>query len=187
MKFIKIILLALFANFLVGNLKLSELDSLRALTISDSTSIISSGNNLCNEFFEKNKNLNTNPKKFKNFFLCKFSEKRNRFYIYMLGVERDYTFSLKENCLQIIQNWPWISDHMDEKYSYQEKEYLSGFFIENIFNKKVLKVSDNVFIDEQILNNELNKLIIANRNNFSEDNDKNNDFLQKFYQKFKKV
>ena len=46
----------------------------------------------------------------------------------MLSVERDYAFSLKENCLQIIQNWPWIADHMDEKFSYQEKEYLSGFF-----------------------------------------------------------
>ena len=178
MIFIRLIFFVVFSNFLVGNLKLSELDSLRALTVSNSTSIISSGSDLCNKFFEENKNLNTNPKKFKNFFLCKFSEKRNRFYIYMLSVERDYAFSLKENCLQIIQNWPWIADHMDEKYSYQEKDYLSGFFIENLFNNEVLKVSDNVFIDEQILNNELNRLIIANRNNFSEDNDKNNDFLQ---------
>ena len=60
----------------------------------------------------------------------------------------------------------------------KKKEYLGGFFIENIFNNEVLQVSDNVFIDEQILNNEINKLIIANRDNFSEDNDKNNDFLQ---------
>ena len=83
MKIIKIIFFVLFSNFIFGNLKLSELDSLRALTISDSISIISSGSNLCNKFFEENKNLNTNPKKFKNFFLCKFSEKRNRFYIYI--------------------------------------------------------------------------------------------------------
>ena len=51
MKFIKFIFFVLFSNFIFGNLKLSELDSLRALTISDSTSIISSGSNLCNKFF----------------------------------------------------------------------------------------------------------------------------------------
>ena len=61
MMFLRFIFFVIFSNFLVGNLKLSELDSLRALTISDSSSIISSGNDICNKFFEENKNLNTNP------------------------------------------------------------------------------------------------------------------------------
>ena len=187
MKVCRLIIFFVFSNFILGNLNLSELDSLRSLTSNDSSSIISSGTKICNEFFEKNKNLNTNTKRFKNFFLCKFSEKRNRFYVYMLGVERDYSFSLRENCLQIIQSWSWISDHMDEKYSYQNKEYLKGFYIENIFNNEVLKVSNNIFVDEQILNNEIDKLIIINRKNFSEDNEKNNYFLQQEINKLNRV
>jgi hypothetical protein len=90
---------------------------------------IDKGTNYCNKFFqEKMNSLKTEDTKFENFFICKFSKKRKRFYIYMLSEERDQKKSLKINCMDILNDSPWISDHMNPKFDYQNKKYLEGFF-----------------------------------------------------------
>ena len=89
--------------------------------------------------------LKTEDTKFKNFFICKFSKKRKRFYIYMLSEERDQKKSLKINCMDILNDSPWISDHMNPKFDYQNKKYLEGFFSTQEKNKIQFKEKlDNI-------------------------------------------
>ena len=175
----RFLIFLVFSNLCLSNLNLNEIDIIKKISSSNELSIIKSGVDFCNNFFQKNKNLNLDQKKFKNFFICKFSEKRNRLYIYMLAVDKDYSLSLKDNCKNIIQKWSWISDHMDERLNYQKKEFLEGFFVDNLFNNQVMRFTKNVYLDEQLLINEINKVIIENRNNFSYNNEQNNIFLQK--------
>ena len=107
---------------------------------------IDKGTNYCNKFFqEKMNSLKTEDTKFENFFICKFSKKRNRFYIYMLSEERDQKKSLKINCMDILNDSPWISDHMNPKFDYQNKKYLEGFFNTQEKNKIQFKEKlDNI-------------------------------------------
>ena len=81
------IILFLFIPIVVGDITLEELDYFRVLSDPDSASIIESGTDQCNKFFDKD-NLSADYRGYKNFFLCKFSKKRNRFYVYMLAVEK---------------------------------------------------------------------------------------------------
>ena len=169
----------LISNFLNSEIKLYELDEFRSISNPSSQSIIKNGTSFCNDFFENNKKLVfTENKRFKNFFLCKFSEKRNRFYIYMLSQAKDKNLSIKESCINIINNWPWISDHMDKDFNFQAKDYLKGFFIENIYNDRVLNFSNNLEKDSLLINNEIDNLIIEKRKSFTKDNLKNNELIQ---------
>ena len=183
----RLIFLLTLSNLSYGNLKLNDIDNLRLLTAPDSLSIIKTGTDFCNDFFQKNKNLDIQQNKFKNFFICKFSTKRNRFYIYMLAVDKDYSLTLKENCINIIRKWPWILDHIDERYNVQKKEYLDGFYIDNVFNDEILSFTKNIALDEQRLNNQISKLILQNRENFSNDNSKNNLFVEEQINKLNRV
>lgn len=107
---------------------------------------IDEGTNYCNKFFQERMNsLKTEDTKFKNFFICKYSKKRKRFYVYMLSEERDQKKSLKINCMDILNDSPWISDHMNPKFDYQNKKYLEGFFNTQEKNKIQFKEKlDNI-------------------------------------------
>ncbi len=184
-----LILLFLYSSYSFLNISLEDLDYLRSLGNENSQSIILNGTKSCNNYFDKNKFTN-NPSKYENFFLCKFSKKRNRFYIYMLGEENRQGIPLKKFCRETIEKRPEIIDHLDKKFIFQKKEYLSGFYIENFFNNKVLNFVNNIKKDELTINNEINEFIIENRFNFSQDNTLNNKLItqqkeeiQKIYQK----
>ena len=93
---------------------------------------IDKGTNHCNKFFQERMNsLKTEDTKFKNFFICKFSKKRKRFYIYMLSEERDqkksgsfldafwarsslneHVWGLKLGSFKVLVNFDMPSTHM---------------------------------------------------------------------------
>ena len=123
----KFLLVLLFSSPLILQVSLEELDYIRSLS-KNNNSIIENGSKSCNKYFENNKYL-SGTKEYQNFYLCKFSKKRNRFYIYMLAVEKKNNLSLKEFCKNILKSRPEISDHMDQNLLFQKKDYLSGFFI----------------------------------------------------------
>jgi hypothetical protein len=76
---------------------------------------------------------------------------------------------------------------MDKNLNYQIKDYLKGFYIENIFNNKIINFSNNLKNDTRLINNEINNLILKNRDTFTADNKNNNIFLEKEINKLKKV
>ena len=89
----KFLYLVLFSSQIFLYITFEELDYIRSFS-QDSNSIIQNGTKACNSYFEKNK-YSSGSRKFQNFYLCKFSKKRNRFYIYMLVVEKKDKLSLK--------------------------------------------------------------------------------------------
>ena len=95
----------------------------------------------------------------------------------MLAVDKKSSSPLKEFCKEIIESWPELSDHMEIKFINNEREYLKGFFVDNLFNNKVLNFSKNLKRDELTINNEINNFILENRFNFSEDNLANNNMI----------
>lgn len=160
-------------------ISLSDLDKFRSFAKPEEKSIIETGIDFCNKFFDDNKKIViSNNKNFKNFFTCKFSKKRNRLYIYMLSQMKEKDETVKETCKNIITSWPWILDHMDINLNYQTKDYLKGFYIENIFNNKIINFTNNLQNDTRLINNEINNLILENRDTFTTDNRKNNNFLE---------
>ena len=181
----KFLLAVLFSSQLFLQITLEELDHFRSLS-KDNNSIIQNGTKSCNNYFEKNK-YSIDSKKYENFYLCKFSKKRNRFYIYMLAVENKTNLTLKEFCTELLSSRPEVSDHMDKKLFYQKKDYLSGFYIENFFNDKVLSFTNEVNKDRLIINNEIDNFIIQNRKNFTDNNSLNNDLIQKEIDKIEKI
>tara|TARA_B100002019_G_C21107800_1_gene516830 strand:- start:105 stop:848 length:744 start_codon:yes stop_codon:yes gene_type:complete len=179
-----VLILIFFSNF-IFSITFEELDFFRSITDKNSPSIIENGNNYCNDYFES---LSVSPNyKYKNNFMCKFSKKRNRFYVFMLGVEKKQASSLRDMCAKILESWPEIYDHMDEKFKSHKKAYLSGFYVDNFFNKKVLDFSNNIIEDQRKIDNEINNFIIENRFNFSQDNVENNLLLQKEINKINKI
>ena len=186
---IKILLIfSLFNSYIFSNISLEDLDLLRSFTDQNSQSIILSGTNFCNNFFSSKEGyLKIDNQKFNNIFSCKFSKKRNRFYIYMLSVEKKDDISLKEFCVKILDEWPELSDHTDKRLSFQNKKYLDGFFIDNLFNEKIISFTNNFQEDQKIIQNEINNFIIKNRNNFTEDNKSNNLLIKKELNKIEKI
>ncbi len=180
----------IFFLFLVQSLSaeihLDDLDYFRSLSNSDSKSIISSGTDFCNDFFDRN-NLSVNYQKYQNFFLCKFSKKRNRFYIYMLAVEKKESEKLKEFCKKKINEWPIIFDHIDKKVFSTKQEYLSGFYVDNLFNETILNFSKNYESDQRLINNEVDKYILENRELFTDNNIQNNQIIEKELSKISKI
>ena len=181
----KFLLVLLFSSPLVLQVSLEELDYIRSLS-KNNISIIENGSKSCNKYFEKNKYL-SDSRKYQNFYLCKFSKKRNRFYIYMLAVENKSNLSLKEFCKNILKSRPEISDHMDQNLLFQKKDYLSGFFIENFFNDKVLNFTNDFSNNMLIIENEINNFIFKNRGKFSEDNSINNALVSKEIEKINRI
>ncbi len=171
-------ILFLCTPLILGDITLEELDYIRILSDSDSKSIIKSGTEQCNKFFDKN-NLSADYHGYKNFFLCKFSKKRNRFYVYMLAVEKKDKVKLKDFCKDIILSWPEISDHMDAKFASQRKQFLGGFYVDYLYNDKFLEFTKNYSQDQSIIHNEVSSFILKNRNIFTDDNYKNNEIIKK--------
>ena len=180
------IILFLCTSLLHGDITLEELDYFRFLSDSDSKSIIESGTDQCNKFFDKD-NLSVDYRGYKNFFLCKFSKKRNRFYVYMLSVQKRGDKSLKNFCVETLSRWPEIFDHTEEKFYYQNKKYLDGFYIENFYFDKILSFSKKYEKDQRLINNEIDNFIIKNRKNFSNDNKLNNEIVKKELDKLRKI
>lgn len=184
MKFL--ILLFFLSCNLFTNIKLEDLDYIRSLSDKDSISIIDSGTNFCNDYFEKNKSSSV-IKKYRNFFICKFSKKRNRFYIYMVNVEKKNSLSLKEFCKDFLNSWPEVQDHMNKKLSFQSKNYLGGFLTENYYNNRALVFTDNFLKDKRTISNEINNFIFENRSIFTDDNAKNNKIIETELNKIDKI
>ena len=184
------IFLILFSQISFVNITLEDLDYFRSISNIENNSIISSGTDHCNNFFDRN-NLIINYEKYENFFLCKFSKKRNRFYVYMLGVEKKGTEKLKDFCTRIMNNWPLVSDHLDKNFPSENQPYLKGFYIDNLFNETILDFSKNYKRDQRLINNEINKYILENRDLFTKNNIKKNEIIEKELKKisliYKKV
>lgn len=119
--------------------------------------------------------------------MCKHSQKRNRFYIYMLAVDKNNSLPLKEFCINILQSWPQVYDHMNLKFIFEKKDYLDGFYIENIFNERVLSFKDNYYLDQQQIKNHINSFILENRYNFKENNEINDQILKNALSKINKI
>ena len=105
----------------------------------------------------------------------------------MLAVELNNKTSLKEFCNKVLTSNPEVSDHMLKKFSFQKKAYLSGFYVDNFFNDKVLNFFNDSEKDKLIMNNEINNFIIQNRFNFTEDNDQNNKLVKNEIRKVNKI
>ncbi len=177
----------LFTNSLLPNISLSELDFFTSFSSSNSLSMIESGTKHCNEYFNSNKNIKANLNSYKNSFFCKFSKSRNRFYIYMLSEHKNSGISIRDYCESLIKTKEEIFDHLDKTFSYQDKKYLSGFYIENIFNDSVVTFSNNFRQDELTMNNEINRYISQKRSEFSMNNEMNNLILEKEILKLRKI
>ena len=66
--------LSLFSSLLFPQITFEELDYIRSISSEKTESIIFNGTKTCNDYFENNKYSNES-KKYKNFFMCKFSKK----------------------------------------------------------------------------------------------------------------
>tara|TARA_Y100000022_G_scaffold188241_1_gene186382 strand:+ start:522 stop:1277 length:756 start_codon:yes stop_codon:yes gene_type:complete len=183
-----LILVFFFSKFIQPNITLEELDFIRQISDSNSISIVSSGTKHCEEFFKENRIYKPDSNNsITNSFSCKFSYERNRFYIFMLANTKDQSKSVRENCLDIINNWPEIIDHLDKNFFSVNKTYLNGFLIENLFNNNVLNIT-NIYdndIDER--RNQINKFIIDNRNKFSSNDKENNELIKSEISKLEKI
>ena len=176
-----------FSGLAQSKISLIELDLVTSLSNSNSYSMIESGTKHCNKYFNSNKSVSSDSTKYENSFFCKFSKKRNRFYIYMLSVEKKEDMPLKEFCNSFLSQWPIVYDHMDKKLNFQRKEYLQGFFIENLFNKKVVNFSQNFKNDQNLIKNQIDNYILQNRFNFTNDNVKNNEIIENEIAKINRV
>ena len=128
-----LLLLFFYSSQSLSIITLEEIDYFNSISEKNYISIISSGTEFCNNYFSNQIGAANIENKFKNIFLCKFSKKRNRFYIYMLSVDKKENIPLRDFCKQVIEEWPSVLDHMDEKLSFQNKDYLQGFYVENFF------------------------------------------------------
>ena len=105
----------------------------------------------------------------------------------MLANTKDQNKSVRENCLEILNNWPEIIDHLDESFYLEKKRYLNGFFIDNIFNDQVLNFSNIYENDIEEKRNKINKFIIDNKQTFSTDDEENNKILKSEINKLDKI
>ena len=189
-----LLLLFFYSSQSLSIITLEEIDYFNSISEKNYISIISSGTEFCNNYFSNQIGAANIENKFKNIFLCKFSKKRNRFYIYMLSVDKKENIPLRDFCKQVIEEWPSVLDHMDEKLSFQNKDYLQGFYVENFFFDKVISFSNNFENDQLIIRNEIDNFILRNRDTFSENNKLNNQLIkqeqnkiQKFIKKLVKI
>ncbi len=179
------IIFLIFSANLFSKLTFEEIDLIRSYSDVDAKSIIQNGTGFCNNYFKRN--FSSSELNYQNSFTCKFSKKRNRFYIYMLAIDKRDSKSLKKFCSDILLSWPDIYEHVEKNFKFQKKDYLSGFYIENFFYDKVIDFSDNYDDDQRTISNELNNYILKNRNNFSNNNEENNLLIKKEIKKINKI
>tara|TARA_B100002019_G_scaffold121223_1_gene104186 strand:+ start:7890 stop:8633 length:744 start_codon:yes stop_codon:yes gene_type:complete len=175
----------IFSTNLFSKLTFEEIDLIRSYSDVDAKSIIQNGTSFCNDYFKRN--FSSSELNYQNSFICKFSKKRNRFYVYMLAIDKRDSKSLKKFCSDILVSWPDIYEHVDRNFKFQKIDYLSGFYIENFFYDKVIDFSDKYKEDQRIISNELNNYILKNRNNFSNNNEENNLIIEKEIKKINKI
>lgn len=175
----------IFSTNLFSKITFEEIDLIRSYTDVNAKSIIQNGTNFCNDYFERN--FSSSELNYQNSFTCKFSKKRNRFYVFMLAIDKKDSKSLKKFCSDILLSWPDIYEHVDKNFKFQKKDYLSGFYIENFYYDKVIDFSDNYEDDQRKISNELNNFILKNRNNFSNNNEENNLLIEKEIKEIKKI
>lgn len=175
----------IFSASLFPKLTLEEIDLMRSYSDLDAKSIIQNGTSFCNDYFKRN--FSSTELNYQNSFTCKFSKRRNRFYVYMLAIDKKDSKSLKEFCSDILLSWPDIYEHVDRKFKFKKIDYLSGFYIENFFYDKVIDFSDKYEDDQRIISNELNNYILKNRDNFSNNNVENNLLIEKEIKKLNKI
>lgn len=185
MKFIKF-LLFITSNLIFTHLNLIDIDSFRKISDQKSVSIIKSGTKFCNDFFNPREKLLKNNN-YLNTFFCKFSKKRNRFYIYMVSQYKNDKLSVKEFCIEEIKKREIILDHIDISFRKQKIEYLRGFYVDNIFNNEVMSFSNNFKMDKLKINNEINKLIFQKKESFTDNNINNNRNVKKEIEKLNRV
>ena len=186
---IKVIFFSLFFSELVfANLTIEDLDFYRKSSNPQSISIVSSGTNYCKNYFSSDKSINISLEKtFKNSFSCKYSLKRNRFYVFMVAQTRNQEKTIRENCLDVLNNWPEIMDHMDETFFDQRKLYLKGFYVENIFNNQILSFSNIYAQDELEKKNLINQLILDKKSSFSFNDEENNKLIKREILRLEKI
>lgn len=182
-----LLLLFFYSSQSLSIITLEEIDYFNSISEKNYISIISSGTEFCNNYFSNQIGAANIENKFKNIFLCKFSKKRNRFYIYMLSVDKKENIPLRDFCKQVIEEWPSVLDHMDEKLSFQNKDYLQGFYVENFFFDKVISFSNNFENDQLIIRNEIDNFILKSRDTFSENNKLNNQLIKQEQNKIQKI
>ena len=182
-----LLLLFFYSSQSLSIITLEEIDYFNSISEKNYISIISSGTEFCNNYFSNQIGAANIENKFKNIFLCKFSKKRNRFYIYMLSVDKKENIPLRDFCKQVIEEWPSVLDHMDEKLSFQNKDYLQGFYVENFFFDKVISFSNNFENDQLIIRNEIDNFILRSRDTFSENNKLNNQLIKQEQNKIQKI
>ena len=182
-----LLLLFFYSSQSLSIITLEEIDYFNSISEKNYISIISSGTEFCNNYFSNQIGAANLENKFKNIFLCKFSKKRNRFYIYMLSVDKKENIPLRDFCKQVIEEWPSVFDHMDEKLSFQNKDYLQGFYVENFFFDKVISFSNNFENDQLIIRNEIDNFILRSRDTFSENNKLNNQLIKQEQNKIQKI
>lgn len=175
----------IFSTNLFSKITFGELDLIRSYSDVDAKSMVQNGTSFCNDYFKRN--FSSTELNYQNSFTCKFSKKRNRFYVYMLAIDKRDSSSLKEFCSDILLSWPDIYDHLDNKFKFQKKEYLSGFYIENFFFDKVIDFSGIHETDQRIISNEINNFILKNRGNYSHNNKENSLLIKKQLKKINKI
>ena len=178
-------LFLIFSTNLFSKLTFEEIDLMRSYSDADAKSIIQNGTRFCNDYFKKN--FSSSELNYQNSFTCKFSKKRNRFYVYMLAIDKRDSKSLKKFCSDILLSWPDIYEHIDTNFKFPKIDYLSGFYVENFFYDKVIDFSNNYEEDQRKISNELNNFILRNKKNFSHDNKENNLLIKKEIKKLNKI
>lgn len=186
---IKVIFFSLFFSELVfANLTIEDLDFYRKSSNPQSISIVSSGTNYCKNYFSSDKSISISLEKtFKNSFSCKYSLKRNRFYVFMVAQTKNQEKTIRENCLDVLNNWPEIMDHMDETFFDKRKLYLKGFYVENIFNNQILSFSNIYAQDELEKKNLINQLILDKKSSFSFNDEENNKLIKREILRLEKI
>ena len=179
------IIFLIFSTNLFSKITFEEIDLIRSYTDVNAKSIIQNGTNFCNDYFERN--FSSSELNYQNSFTCKFSKKRNRFYVYMLSVDKRNDLPIKKFCMKTLESWPEILDHTDKQLNFHNKKFLEGFFIDNFFNGKIISFTKNFIEDQNIIQNEINNYIIKNRKNFSNDNKSNNLLVENELNKIKKI
>ena len=175
----------IFSTNLFSILTFEEIDIMRSYSDADAKSIIQNGTRFCNDYFKKN--FSSSELNYQNSFTCKFSKKRNRFYVYMLAIDKRDSKSLKKFCSDILLSWPDIYEHVDKNFKFPKINYLSGFYVENFFYDKVIDFSNRYEEDQRKISNELNNFILRNKKNFSNDNKENNLLIEKEVKKVNKI
>lgn len=175
----------IFSTNLFSILTFEEIDIMRSYSDADAKSIIQNGTRFCNDYFKKN--FSSSELNYQNSFTCKFSKKRNRFYVYMLAIDKRDSKSLKKFCSDILLSWPDIYEHVDKNFKFPKINYLSGFYVENFFYDKVIDFSNRYEEDQRKISNELNNFILRNKKNFSNDNKENNLLIEKEIKKVNKI